>query len=308
MSLTTTRGSFGAAKEASMSNEPVYPSVKQGVLMCLVCISAQLILGCVIGVAAVAFSLASGGDVFAFLEEFGDDLLLASVLIGNILILGGVFFYGYKKSKAPLRSILPMKRIRPFLYMPMAGLMVGMGILFSQLDNFYLWLLEWVAPEWLFKMMEEPFLGDSESSLWVVVLLFVIVAPVTEEPLFRGLLLRGFLSHRSRWRAVWISALLFGALHMNIRQFAPAVALGIVFAWWRIETGSLLPALFGHALYNACAVGYWLLSNAGMEFETLQPLWLNAAGGLFFVWGLLSLRRYFQELPADERYAENPPP
>ncbi len=290
-----------------MSNEPVYPSVKQGVLMCLVCISAIFVIGCGIGIAVLAYYFVSGGDVSASSEELGGDFILATILVSNILTLGGVFFYGYKKSKAPLRSILPMKRIRPLLYVPMAAMLVGMGILFSQLDNFYLWFLEWITPEWLFNLMKEAFLADPEASLWLVVLLFVIVAPVTEEPLFRGLLLRGFLTHRSRWRAVWISALLFGAIHMNIRQFMPAVALGIAFAWWRIETGSILPALLGHALYNACAVLYWILDNAGVEFETLQPLWLNAAGALLFLYGLRSLRRLFQNQPKDADNSGDPP-
>ena len=150
----------------------------------------------------------------------------------------------------------------------------------------------------------------SDAGLWFLVFTLVVVAPVTEEPLFRGLLLRGFLAHRSRWKAVLISSLLFGAFHIHPRQVLPAIVIGGVFAWWRIETGSVLPALIGHALYNLTAVVFLFLINAGIEFGIILPLWLNAAGVVLTLLGVWSLRRLFQNPLDGEPYdaPEIPPP
>ena len=298
-----------------MSNEPVYPSVKQGVLLVVVWAALNLFIGCVIGLAAGLFSVLLGFEIDDFVDTISaSDAILTIIAVANILTLGGIFYYGFKKTKAPLQAILPMKPIRPLLYLPMMAMLIGMGILLSQLDNFVIALFEPILPETVFEIFVD--IGfEPDANLWGFAALLIIVAPITEEPLFRGLLLRGFLTHRSRWKAVWISALLFGAIHMNLRQFLPGVALGVAFAWWRIETGSLLPAFLGHAFYNGIAAAYFayaVLQNPDAPFETfetLQPLWLNAAGVVLLLLGIWSLRRLFQNPLNREPYsAETSPP
>ena len=40
-----------------------------------------------------------------------------------------------------------------------------------------------------------------------------------------------------------------GLIHLNPWQFVPATLLGVLFAWFLLRTGSLVPCLVGHALH-----------------------------------------------------------
>jgi membrane protease YdiL (CAAX protease family) len=53
------------------------------------------------------------------------------------------------------------------------------------------------------------------TSPFDAVFILVIMAPLTEETLCRGLILNGFLKNYSRRKAMIVSALLFALLHLN---------------------------------------------------------------------------------------------
>lgn len=55
----------------------------------------------------------------------------------------------------------------------------------------------------------------------------VIAAPVVEEILFRGIVLRSMRKFAPAWAAILISSILFGAYHLNIVQVAYATLMGI---------------------------------------------------------------------------------
>ena len=78
-----------------------------------------------------------------------------------------------------------------------------------------------------------------------------ILAPVLEEMLFRGVILRSFLRQYSKWSAIVGSAVLFGFAHLNLYQFAVGVVLGTFAGWLYERTRSLLPCIALHATYNS---------------------------------------------------------
>jgi hypothetical protein len=135
---------------------------------------------------------------------------------------------------------------------------------------------------------------------------------VTEEALFRGVILRGFLDRYATRRAIVVSALLFAVFHLNPWQFLGAATAGLLFAWWRAATGSLRPGLVCHALNNAIPIlaasvgglripGYAGVPAGAVEF---QPWWFDAigvvlaAGGLWIVWQRLRRLRAVPPTPA----------
>ncbi len=86
-------------------------------------------------------------------------------------------------------------------------------------------------------------------TLWVAA---VVLAPISEELFFRGLL-QTFLVRllHSRWLAVGVASLIFGAVHFQQPQAIPALALlGLLMGYAYERTGSLLPAILIHALFN----------------------------------------------------------
>jgi len=116
-------------------------------------------------------------------------------------------------------------------------------------------------------------MGDGSVA---AVLAVCVMAPLLEEMLFRGIVLRGFLQRYPRWQAIFMSALLFGAAHLNIYQFVVGCVMGTVLAWLYERTRSLIPCIALHATYNCATL--------------LLAEWLDAASPQRLLWfALLAL-------------------
>ncbi len=62
----------------------------------------------------------------------------------------------------------------------------------------------------------------------------------------------GAVPPRAFWLANIVQAVLFGALHLNITQFAYATVMGLIAGWLVWQTGSLLPSMGLHLVINFC--------------------------------------------------------
>jgi uncharacterized protein len=84
-------------------------------------------------------------------------------------------------------------------------------------------------------------------------LLAAVAVPVSEEILFRGVLLRTFSSHVGFNLAALTQALIFAAVHEDYTLFPFFVLFALVCASLCRRSGRLLPALTAHALFNVTA-------------------------------------------------------
>ena len=141
---------------------------------------------------------------------------------------------------------------------------VGVGTyaagMMLEVVNQYLPDTEGSLMETMAKMMEGP--------LWVNLVTMAIMAPLCEEWLCRGVILRGLLNYehkspetdevRSRGMspalAIVISAIFFAAIHGNIWQGVTAFAIGCLFGYVYYRTGSLKLTLLMHCVNNTIAV------------------------------------------------------
>jgi uncharacterized protein len=216
----------------------------------------------------------------------------------NLIAMGAVLAIGLKKTGASASEVFPFRPFRLSLLPPMVLTIVGMSILLSEMDNLLRTFIP--APAWFIEMFLN--LIGGQTSPWGSFFVLVIVAPLTEELLMRGLILRGFLSHYSEQKAILVSAILFGLIHFNPWQFIGATLLGVLFAWWFVETRSLLPCLFGHALANSIpllfgAVFHLEIEGYSSEFShipTFQPLWFDILGLVLVASGGWLLIRAFE--------------
>lgn len=83
-----------------------------------------------------------------------------------------------------------------------------------------------------------------------------IMAPLVEEVIFRGAILRtllALLGKKRCWIAILISAALFGLVHGNKAQFVNAMLLGIVLGWMYYRTKSIGPGILLHWMNNSVA-------------------------------------------------------
>ncbi|MBI4220893.1 MAG: CPBP family intramembrane metalloprotease [Chloroflexi bacterium] len=95
---------------------------------------------------------------------------------------------------------------------------------------------------------------ESGVSLWLALFVVAAVAPFAEEIFFRGFAFSGLRRDLGMVVAVVASAALFALFHVNPAVFVPTFIFGIVLAWVYIQTGSIWPAMFAHALNNAVAL------------------------------------------------------
>ncbi|HYE39772.1 MAG TPA: CPBP family intramembrane glutamic endopeptidase, partial [Ramlibacter sp.] len=117
-------------------------------------------------------------------------------------------------------------------------------------------LTDWLVAVSPLSPWEEDLFESMSGDTLAAILLVCVLAPLTEEMLFRGLILRGFLARYPRWPAIVASAVLFGASHLNLYQFAAALLLGLLLGWLYERSRSLIPCIALHAAYNAAVT--WL--------------------------------------------------
>lgn len=94
----------------------------------------------------------------------------------------------------------------------------------------------------------------NNSSTFDLVLSTCILAPLCEEFFCRGIMMRGIMNHSTPWKAIFWSAFIFAAIHMNPWQSIPAFIIGVFFGWIYYRTGSLRATIFLHCLNNSTAV------------------------------------------------------
>lgn len=87
------------------------------------------------------------------------------------------------------------------------------------------------------------------SAIFFSVLYLLVIAPIAEEIMFRGLILKT-IAPFGKTLAIVLSSLLFGLMHGNIQQFFGAFVIGIMFAVIDIKCGSIIPSIIAHSFNN----------------------------------------------------------
>ena len=98
----------------------------------------------------------------------------------------------------------------------------------------------------------------------VILIAFLLVAPVAEEIFFRGVVFNAWERERGVWVAVIGSALLFAAIHTSLFALVPIFALGVTLALVYRSTRSLAATIALHAGFNAISVAIALLERQGI--------------------------------------------
>ncbi len=98
--------------------------------------------------------------------------------------------------------------------------------------------------------------ADSAGMLAAMIVLAVVVAPLTEELVFRAGLFRHFRTRMPTWAARLLPALFFASLHVNwntlqgLSSLAPLVVLAVIFSIAYERTGRIGTSIVAHALFN----------------------------------------------------------
>lgn len=150
------------------------------------------------------------------------------------------------------------------------------------------------------KILTEQFLtATTLGGLLVNLLLMAVLPAVAEELTFRGVLQNLFsASSASHHLAIWGSAILFSAIHMQFYGFIPRMLMGALFGYMLVWTGSLWIPMLMHFVNNGIAVLLYFIANrAGWDIEkidaigTHDTLWLGIVSLLITMIGIYAFRR-----------------
>lgn len=181
-------------------------------------------------------------------------LLFASLsLHGSILM--GVWLHlrlsgiGWNRAfgflKAPLWRAIPLGLLVIILFMPVCEVLQMASV--EALTRAGIHIEPQMAVEEFSKA--ETLFGKVYLAVFAI-----LIAPLAEEVLFRGIIYRALRDFGFPKLAFWVSALLFALIHQSLAIFLPIFVLGLIFAWLYEKTGNLLSSITAHAAFNALNV------------------------------------------------------
>jgi membrane protease YdiL (CAAX protease family) len=114
------------------------------------------------------------------------------------------------------------------------------------------WLIErlWSQPSGSNPLLELVLTTGDPLALACLAITAVVVAPLFEETLFRGVLLPVLTRHWGAAAGVGLSALIFGLAHLSLGELTPLILLGLALGWLRLRHGRLGPCVLMHGLWN----------------------------------------------------------
>ncbi len=125
-------------------------------------------------------------------------------------------------------------------------------------------LVDALPAGWLETLERQMELGG-----WVIVTT-VVMAPLCEEILFRGILQDALTAKYGPLRGILTAAAVFGAIHLIPQQVVNAFFVGIVLGYIYYRTRSLVPVILIHALNNAVSYLQWTL--CGRELTSTREM------------------------------------
>jgi hypothetical protein len=141
-----------------------------------------------------------------------------------------------------VRRALLMGAVAAFFFIPV-------GYLLQHASS---WLITTVLHQ--VPMQEQAVQTISENRAWIkrlwLAIFAILIAPVAEETLFRGILYPTIKQMGYPRLALWGVSVLFGLIHLNLVALVPLTLFGIVLTLLYERTGNLLSSILAHSLFN----------------------------------------------------------
>lgn len=208
---------------------------------------------------------------FQITQSFG--LFIVPSLVLAWLFHGHVAEYLLLNKKSASPSVLMVVAL-VFFSLPFVNFIAGWNSRMqfpASLENLEVWMKN--AEERATALLEVFLKVDSIGGLLFNLFMIAVLAGIGEELLFRGVIQRIFTSWtRSHHWGVWISAILFSALHMQFYGFVPRMLLGVMFGYLLVWSGSMWLPVIAHIFFNAISVIGMHMIDKGLlapEFEDI---------------------------------------
>ena len=254
-----------------------YPGVVQAFGLLLLDLIAYIVIALMISIPADALGIAE------------IDQTLFAIFTAMIVVL----VFAYRKTKVPFREVFKVKTFNPMFVLPLIITIIGISVIASEIDNILRIFLP--MPSAFHDILVEIFALTMTG--WTKIVFTILLIPLVEEALVRGVILHGFLKRYSTKQAIIVSALLFGVAHLNPWQMVLAFMAGIFLGWLLVYTRSLYMCILGHMTMNAIPLilvsvlglqirGYSLMPTETMQF---QPWWFDMMGVVMICVGIAGI-------------------
>jgi membrane protease YdiL (CAAX protease family) len=216
------------------------------------------------------YNIPNGRMAFLFVQGLG----------GGIGLWLAAYFISSKIDKANLHWDIQFSKVKLFWVLIVLGLTLG-GMFFNAflIDfNSHLVLPEslseleaWMKESETQMMALTKFLTDFENiqELLAGILVIGVLAGIGEEVFFRGLIQPKIRLYTGsiHW-GIWLTAIIFSAIHMQFYGFLPRMFLGAIFGYLYVYSGSLVYPILAHIFNNSITVLLIYLSKQGkIDFD-----------------------------------------
>ena len=168
--------------------------------------------------------------------------------------------------------------------------------------NIEFWMRE--KEDGMAQLTEQLVMVDSMTLLLVNLVVMAIIPAIVEEFYFRGSLQN--IANRifgNGHAAIWITAIIFSAIHVQFYGFFPRMFLGVIFGYAFYWTNNIWIPIFGHFLNNASVtIIAFIYHKNGKSFEDLQSSGIFSAP-LYIISFVLTLvvGYYFYKISAQKK-------
>lgn len=239
----------------------------QLLLIAMLCVFSATLFSIVAGLLVVLFF---GFDLQSF-NDYNNPEVIAGLKFFQLISAVGVFIvppfvYGIIVTKKPFSGLALNQFSTPKNWLLVAIMMVVATPFMSWLVEFNnnVILPDFLAPleHWMkqseqsAEQLTKAFLSFNGLGSFLYVMLIVAIIPALgEELLFRGVLQKIMVDWIKNYHvAIWVTAILFSALHMQFYGFLPRMLLGALFGYVFYWSGSLWLPILGHFINNGSVV------------------------------------------------------
>jgi membrane protease YdiL (CAAX protease family) len=227
-------------------------------------------------------------------------VLLVSLLLSSLLGNTIPYLVCAKKTGVTFKSLYKKSNASVSYIAKMAVITIAAGSIFSYSQYLFDFLLKpfslhATSPDVL------KFPSGSPLAIGLYFLSVCIIAPLTEEFIFRGVALNVFKRYGTRF-AIVSTALFFGLFHANLYQTPYAIVIGLLLACVAVETKSIIPSTIIHFINNAASFALSWLSSSFPKYENVIGLGFE---GIIIPAGIILFILWFKNHKKASQEAEN---
>lgn len=186
------------------------------------------------------------GDLYHNIDIFSNSAEYYTLLVNCITIF--IYYNWYKR----LKKDAQVSYKRKITYYDKISLIlcgIGSKLMIYGVMNLLLKVLMEYSPVLIKEYNNMKYLSGTVPIISIVN--SVITAPLSEELVFRGVLLRKSEKVMPFFAANILQSLLFGLFHMNLVMFIYTFPIGLLFGYITSRYKTILPSIYIHSLHNA---------------------------------------------------------